>query len=212
MCSAPPRPPAERPCAPRRRCRTRTPWGRCRARRATTTPSASASHRQGTATRRPKWSCRSRPGPTRARRRVGRPGRGDAPAGSAGPPRAAGEARAACSRAGEFALRSPAGIVCWGRHENPSYGRSPTRLAMTRSECDLLRDDDLMATRAMIETDTEGVIHRWDGGAERLFGYSAVEALGRPVDLIVPEHLRVAHWAGFHRAMHAPVVKNLAAD
>jgi PAS domain S-box-containing protein len=83
---------------------------------------------------------------------------------------------------------------------------------MTRSECDLLRDDDLMATRAMIETDTEGVIHRWDGGAERLFGYSAVEALGRPVDLIVPEHLRVAHWAGFHRAMHAPVVKNLAAD
>jgi PAS domain S-box-containing protein len=83
---------------------------------------------------------------------------------------------------------------------------------MTTSECDLLRDDDLMATRAVIETDTEGVIRRWDADAETLFGYHAGEALGRPVDLIVPEHLRAAHWAGFHRAMGAPVVKDLAAD
>jgi hypothetical protein len=33
-----------------------------------------------------------------------------------------------------------------------------------------------------------------------------------PVDLIVPEHLRDAHWAGFHRAMASPEVKDLAAD
>jgi PAS domain S-box-containing protein len=70
----------------------------------------------------------------------------------------------------------------------------------------------LVATRAVIETDTEGVIHRWDPGAESLFGYAADEALDRPVDLIVPEHLRAAHWAGFHRAMREPIVKNLTAD
>jgi PAS domain S-box-containing protein len=69
-----------------------------------------------------------------------------------------------------------------------------------------------VATRAVIETDTEGVIRRWDAGAERLFGYSADEALDRPVDLIVPEQLRAAHWAGFHRAMGEPKVKDLAAD
>lgn len=69
-----------------------------------------------------------------------------------------------------------------------------------------------MATRAVIETDTEGVIRRWDAGAEALFGYSADEALGRAVDLIVPEPYREAHWAGFHRAMGAPKVKDLAAD
>lgn len=69
-----------------------------------------------------------------------------------------------------------------------------------------------MATRAVIETDTEGVIRRWDAGAEALFGYPADEALGHPVDLIVPEPYREAHWVGLHRAMGAPKVKDLAAD
>ena len=69
-----------------------------------------------------------------------------------------------------------------------------------------------MVTRAVIETDTEGVIRRWDAGAETLFGYLAGQALGRPVDLIVPAPLRSAHWAGFRRAMQEPKVKDLAAD
>lgn len=69
-----------------------------------------------------------------------------------------------------------------------------------------------MATRAVIETDVEGLIRRWDAGAESLFGHRAGDALGRPVDLIVPEPLRAAHWAGFRRAMREPVVKDLVAD
>lgn len=69
-----------------------------------------------------------------------------------------------------------------------------------------------MATHAVIETDTDGVIRRWSPGAEALFGYSADDALGRLVDLIVPERHRDAHWTGFHRAMRAPKVKDLKAD
>ncbi|XAS78086.1 PAS domain S-box protein [Dermatophilaceae bacterium Sec6.4] len=64
----------------------------------------------------------------------------------------------------------------------------------------------------MIETDTAGIVKRWSLGAEELFGYSARDAVGRKVDFIVPEHLREAHWAGFHRAMDEPVIKDLAAD
>ncbi len=45
-----------------------------------------------------------------------------------------------------------------------------------------------------------------------MFGHSAAAALGRPVDFIVPGHLREAHWAGFRRAMKEPKVKDLAAD
>lgn len=67
-------------------------------------------------------------------------------------------------------------------------------------------------TRALIEADTEGIIRRWDAGAEALFGYAADQALGRPIDLIVPEPYRQAHWVGFRRAMEAPKVKDLAAD
>jgi PAS domain S-box-containing protein len=67
-------------------------------------------------------------------------------------------------------------------------------------------------THAVIVTDTEGTITHWSEGAEELFGYRAADTLGRPVDLIVPEHLREAHWAGFHRAMSNPQVKDMAAD
>lgn len=32
------------------------------------------------------------------------------------------------------------------------------------------------------------------------------------MDLLVPEHLRDAHWRGFRRAMINPTIKDLAAD
>jgi PAS domain S-box-containing protein len=39
---------------------------------------------------------------------------------------------------------------------------------------------------AIIGTDLEDVIVSWNGGAERMYGYSAAEVLGRPMTLIVP--------------------------
>lgn len=54
---------------------------------------------------------------------------------------------------------------------------------------------------AIVVAGVDGRIVHWSAGAEELFGHSAAEALGRPVDLIVPEEYRERHWAGFHRAM-----------
>ncbi|HMN20003.1 MAG TPA: PAS domain S-box protein [Ottowia sp.] len=54
---------------------------------------------------------------------------------------------------------------------------------------------------ALIYIDTEGVIRAWNAAAATLFGFPASEALGQSVDLIIPEHLREAHWRGFNRAM-----------
>ncbi|WP_433801672.1 PAS domain S-box protein [Actinomycetospora sp. CA-084318] len=65
---------------------------------------------------------------------------------------------------------------------------------------------------AVIATDVEGVITSWNDGAQELFGHRREDVLGRPVDVVVPEHLRAAHWAGFRRGMAAPAVKDLAAD
>lgn len=65
---------------------------------------------------------------------------------------------------------------------------------------------------AVVVADTDGVITRWNAGARALFGYPAEQAVGQSLDLIVPEHLREAHWAGFRRAMREPQVKDLAAD
>ncbi len=61
----------------------------------------------------------------------------------------------------------------------------------------------LLATRsdAIIAADRDGVIRFWNPGAERLFGYSRDAALGRSLDLIIPEQLRERHWQGFGRVM-----------
>jgi PAS domain S-box-containing protein len=47
---------------------------------------------------------------------------------------------------------------------------------------------------AIISKNPEGVILSWNGGAERLFGYSAEEAIGKPIAIIVPpEKLEEEH-------------------
>jgi PAS domain S-box-containing protein len=42
--------------------------------------------------------------------------------------------------------------------------------------------DDAIITKSL-----EGVIVTWNGGAERTFGYSSSEAIGRPVTILIPE-------------------------
>lgn len=54
---------------------------------------------------------------------------------------------------------------------------------------------------AVVATDAEGVIRFWNPGAERIFGHMAADALGRSLDLIVPERLRAAHWTGWRRVI-----------
>lgn len=54
---------------------------------------------------------------------------------------------------------------------------------------------------AIICANHSGVIIRWNPACTALFGYSADEALGQSVDLIIPEHLRAAHWSGYDAAM-----------
>jgi PAS domain S-box-containing protein len=54
---------------------------------------------------------------------------------------------------------------------------------------------------AVISTDKSGAVIRWNRACTALFGYSAEEAVGQSVDLIIPEHLRAAHWRGFEAAM-----------
>jgi PAS domain S-box-containing protein len=54
---------------------------------------------------------------------------------------------------------------------------------------------------AVLFSDRDGIIHLWNRGAERMFGYSAQEALGQSLDLIIPENLRQRHWDGYYRVM-----------
>lgn len=58
-----------------------------------------------------------------------------------------------------------------------------------------------MDLRATILVDQDGVIQGWNEGAEMLFGYARAEALGRTLDLIIPDQYRSRHWAAFPAAL-----------
>lgn len=47
--------------------------------------------------------------------------------------------------------------------------------------------------------DATGHITFWNAAAEQMFGYGAAEAVGQPIDLIVPERMRGGHGGGLHR-------------
>jgi PAS domain S-box-containing protein len=54
---------------------------------------------------------------------------------------------------------------------------------------------------AIVYADAEGVIRLWNRGATRIFGFAEGEALGRSLDIIIPESLRNRHWQGFRATM-----------
>jgi PAS domain S-box-containing protein len=52
---------------------------------------------------------------------------------------------------------------------------------------------------ATLTVDTGGRICQWSCDAEELLGYSAAEAIGQSIELIIPPQLRGRHHAGFGR-------------
>jgi PAS domain S-box-containing protein len=60
---------------------------------------------------------------------------------------------------------------------------------------------------AVIFADPTGVIRLWNSGAETMFGYSAGEVVGQPLDLIIPDRLRPRHWDGYHKVMATGVTR-----
>ena len=59
------------------------------------------------------------------------------------------------------------------------------------------------APDAIIYADSEGVIRFWNKGAERLFGFPAAEAVGKPLDIIIPDRLRPRHWAAYREVVRS---------
>jgi PAS domain S-box-containing protein len=59
--------------------------------------------------------------------------------------------------------------------------------------------ESLLRTRseAIIAADRVGIIRFWNPGAGRIFGHDAADAIGRSLDIIIPERLRKRHWDGY---------------
>ncbi|MBZ5550113.1 MAG: PAS domain S-box protein [Acidobacteriia bacterium] len=60
---------------------------------------------------------------------------------------------------------------------------------------------------AIVVGDREGIVRLWNAGAETMFGWSAEEALGKSMDMIIPEKHRPRHWEGYDQVMGTGVTK-----
>lgn len=54
---------------------------------------------------------------------------------------------------------------------------------------------------AIIFADREGIIRLWNSGAEAIFGYSEIEAIGQDIEIIIPEKLIERHRQGYRKVM-----------
>ena len=45
--------------------------------------------------------------------------------------------------------------------------------------------------------DNDGVIRLWNAGCHRIFGFTADDAIGQSLDIIIPVSMRARHWQGY---------------
>jgi len=65
---------------------------------------------------------------------------------------------------------------------------------------------------AILATDRQGLIRFWNPGAVRIFGFTAEEAIGASLDLIIPERLRARHWDAWKHAIETGETRYGAGD
>jgi PAS domain S-box-containing protein len=75
---------------------------------------------------------------------------------------------------------------------------SRSRVALRESEAKF-RSVMESAIDAIVSADADGVIRSWNTAATVLFGYTEAEAIGRKLELIIPERFRDRHRASIHR-------------
>jgi len=87
-------------------------------------------------------------------------------------------------RSGTVVFLHPTGIdITEQRHSDAALRASEQRLRWLASIVE--SSDD-----AIVSKNLDGVITSWNKGAERIFGYSAEEAIGQPITIVIPQDRR----------------------
>ncbi|HEX3975695.1 MAG TPA: EAL domain-containing protein [Solirubrobacteraceae bacterium] len=79
-----------------------------------------------------------------------------------------------------------------------------TELALRDSET-RFRSVAESATDAIVAADQAGHMVSWNRGAERIFGYTEPEVVGKPLSMLMPERFRAMHDAGIKRVVEGGV-------
>ncbi len=64
-----------------------------------------------------------------------------------------------------------------------------------------------LAGDAIMVCDAAGFIVLWNKASERIFGFTEEDALGKSLDIIIPQRQQARHWEGYHKTMATAVTK-----
>ncbi|OIP38371.1 MAG: hypothetical protein AUK47_12040 [Deltaproteobacteria bacterium CG2_30_63_29] len=92
-----------------------------------------------------------------------------------------------------------------GEISSVKFGNKPSQIVNLDAEEGKFRALVESANDAVITTNRRGKILDWNPAAVRMFGYTKEEALGQPINLIVPESLHRLHHAAIGRRASGPV-------
>ncbi len=59
----------------------------------------------------------------------------------------------------------------------------------------------------IMAADAQGLITLWNPACERMFGFTQADALGKSLDLIIPQRQQKPHWDGYHKTMATGITK-----
>jgi PAS domain S-box-containing protein len=68
------------------------------------------------------------------------------------------------------------------------------------------------APDGILYADNKGIIRFWNAGCARIFGFTAGEAVGQSLDIIIPPALRERHWKGFDATIRTGETRYGAGD
>jgi PAS domain S-box-containing protein len=60
---------------------------------------------------------------------------------------------------------------------------------------------------AVMACDAAGAITLWSPACERMFGFTQLDAMGKSLDLIIPQRQRQRHWDGYHKTIQTGITK-----
>ncbi len=60
---------------------------------------------------------------------------------------------------------------------------------------------------AIMVSDAGGAITYWNAACERIFGFTAQDAMGQSLDLIIPQRQQSRHWDGYHKTMASGITR-----
>lgn len=84
---------------------------------------------------------------------------------------------------------------CWMHLFEDGSGLTPDDLVFAT----IMRD----LADGVVIADASGTIVFWNPAAERIFGWTEADAVGKSLDLIIPDRHRTAHWNGYERVMRS---------